>query len=400
MKLKKVEKDKRIKIAHLIARMGTGGAEEETYHTICGLDRNKYEIDLIVGEEFSKYYEKRLQEKMIHVIRIPQFFGSLHVYHDLILFIRFIFLFFKNKYIIVHTHATKAGIIGRISAKITGVPIIIQGLHGNALNAFSSRLPNRLILFLERMISHFTDSHISGSDLISQNYLDNKIGSPEKYYTVRSGMDLSNYLKKDKLKKDIEEIKKEFNINKDDFVLGNISRLEPSKGHNFLFKAAKILTERHKDKRIVLLVIGAGKEKLKLIKDIRKMGMQDNIVLTGFRKDILSLLSIMDLFVFTSLREGLPRVLVQAAAVGLPLIAFKVDGIPEIVRDGYNGFLIKPKNIAQLVDRIENYLKNPELIAVHACNSKNMVKGRWTIDGMVRETEKIYHKLLKENGIL
>jgi len=104
----------------------------------------------------------------------------------------------------------------------------------------------------------------------------------------------------------------------------------------------------------------------------------------------------MNLLVHTSSREGLPRVMVQAAAAGLPLIAFNVDGIPEIIKDGYNGFLVEPKNINQLVEKIKIYLNNPELIRTHGNNSKEMVKDRWTIDGMIKRTEEIYGQLIKE----
>ena len=88
--------------------------------------------------------------------------------------------------------------------------------------------------------------------------------------------------------------------------------------------------------------------------------------------------------------------MVQAAAAGLPMVAFNVDGIPEIIRDGYNGFLVEPKNINQLVEKIKIYLNKPKLLKMHGDNSKKVVKNRWTIEGMVKGTDKIYSKLIEE----
>ena len=387
---------KRVKLAHLIARMGTGGAEENTSYTIRGLDKAKYEIDLIVGDEFGNHYERIFQKEKIKVIQISRFIGNLNFWYDITLFINLIKIFYRNRYDIVHTHGTKAGIIGRIAAKITGVPIIIHGLHGSALDAFSSKWLNILFLYLERLAGSFTDAHISVSTILSQNYLKQKIGKAERYYTVRSGMELSNFFQDNE--PGIEAIRKEFSIGPDDFVIGNISRLELLKGHSLLLRAFKILREQEKDKsrRIILMIIGDGEEKDNIYQDIKKLGLEKSVILKGYRNDIPNILATIDLLVHTSFREGLPRVLVQAAATGIPMVAFNVDGIPEIIRDGYNGFLVEPKNINQLVEKITIYLRKPELLKMHGDNSKKVVKNRWTIEGVVKGTDKIYSKLIEE----
>ncbi len=387
---------KRVKLAHLIARMGTGGAEENTSYTIRGLDKAKYEIDLIVGDEFGSHYKRIFQKEKIKVIQISRFIGNLNFWYDISLFINLIKIFYKNRYDIVHTHGTKAGIIGRIAARITRVPIIIHGLHGSALDAFSSKWLNILFLYLERLAGSFTDAHISVSTILSQNYLKQKISKPERYYTVRSGMELSSFSRNNE--PGIETKRKEFSIGTDDFVIGNISRLELLKGHSLLLKAFKILTEQEKDKsrRIILMIIGDGEEKENIYQDIKELGLEKSVILKGYRNDIPNILEIIDLLVHTSFREGLPRVMVQAAAAGVPMVAFNVDGIPEIIRDGYNGFLVELKNIKQLVEKITIYLRKPELLKLHGDNSKKVVKNRWTIEGMVKGTDKIYSKLIEE----
>lgn len=395
MEKKKLKETKqRIRMAHLIARMDTGGAEENTSYTILGMDKNKYEIDLIVGDEFGSQYEKIFNENKIKVIQIPGFIGNLHPLYDIRLFVQLITIFNKNKYDIIHTHGTKAGIIGRIVAKITGIPIIIHGLHGNALGAFSSSWMNAIFLYSERAISSFTDAHISVSNLLSENYLKQKIGKPEKYYTVRSGMDLSSFLVDRSCI--FKEKRRELSINNDDFVIVNISRLEPLKGHSLLLQAFKILFEQTKNRKLILLIVGEGIEKEKILQEIKKLRLESNVALMGYRNDIPEILALSDLLTHTSYREGLPRVMVQAATVGIPIVAFNVDGVPEILIDDFNGYLIEPGNIRQLADKISIYLNKPGLLKIHGENSKKAVKNRWTIEEMVKETESIYQTLINK----
>jgi len=107
-------------------------------------------------------------------------------------------------------------------------------------------------------------------------------------------------------------------------------------------------------------------------------------------------MAIMDIFVLTSLREGLPRVLVQAAAVGMPSIVFNVDGVPEIIKDNYNGFLIKVKDVEQLGNRIVKYMNNKELVLLHGRNGREFIENKWSLKGMVDRIDKIYQKLIME----
>ena len=193
-----------------------------------------------------------------------------------------------------------------------------------------------------------------------------------------------------------DELMKELEITSNSFIIGNIGRLEIAKGNKYLFEAIKKVTEQGKECHLKLLVIGEGEEKENLIKYAKKLGLEDNIIFTGYRKDIEELMAIMDIFVLSSLREGLPRVSVQAAAVGMPSVAFNVDGVPEIIKDGYTGFLVRPKNVNQLANKIIRYIDSRELIKLHGQNGRNFVNGKWSIENMVNKVDEIYQLLIKE----
>ena len=387
--------NRKIRIAHLITGIGSGGAGKNTLFTIEGLDKEKYYIDLVMGKELREDILKRIRNKRINFIQIQPFKSRYHFLCDTILLLKLIILFKKGHYDIVHTHATKPGILGRIAARIAGVPIIIHGLHVNALEVFDSKFINTVKIFLEKMISKFTDAYISVSEIVSQKYLEYGIGKKAKYFTVRSGMELNKFLnaKKDM---DIRQKRQEFGINGEDFVIGNVARLVPSKGHYFLFQAIKRILEIRKNQPVKLLMIGEGKDKEKLIKYAKESNLEKNVIFTGYREDVERLMALMDIFVLTSLREGLPRVLVQAAAVGMPSIAFNIDGIPEIIKDNHNGFLVEPRNVIQLADKISKYIDNKPLVLMHGRNGREFVKGKWSIEEMVKETEQIYDDLVEK----
>lgn len=386
---------RKIKVAHIIARMITGGADENTLFTIEGLNKEKYEIDLITGEEFDESILKRVNDENINIIQIKGLKWKLNFLHDPIVLLKLIKLLKKKRYDIVHTHTTKAGILGRIAAYISGVPVIVHGLHGSTFKAFDSGLLNWLLFFFERLTGGFTDAYISVSKVLSEKYIERGIGKKENYHTVYSGMKLSKfYHARDKI--NYKEKYEELGINAGEFLIGNVARLETRKGHKFLIDAFKNVVEERKDCPLKLLIIGEGNKRKNLESYVRELNLESKVVFSGYREDVEELMAMMDLFVLTSLREGLPRVLVQAAAVGMPSIAFNVDGVPEIVKDNHNGFLIRTKDVEQLANRIEKYIDNKELILLHGRNGRELVKGKWSIEDMVGKIDEIYQDLVQE----
>jgi len=386
---------RKIKVAHIIARMITGGADENTLFTMEGLDKNKYDIDLITGEEFDEGILNKVKNNHFDIIQVKGLKWKLNFLYDPIVLIKLIKLMRKNRYDIVHTHTTKAGILGRVAARIAGVPVIVHGLHGSTFEAFDSRLLNWLLFLFERFTGRFTDAYISVSGVLSEKYVERGIGKKENYHTVYSGMELETfYAAREKI--DCRKKQKELGIGVEDFVIGNVARLETRKGHKFLIDAFKNVVGEQKDNHVKLLIIGEGNKREYLESYVHELNLGDKVIFTGYREDVEELMAMMDIFVLTSLREGLPRVLVQAAAVGMPSIAFNVDGVPEIIRDDYNGFLVRVGDVEQLAKRIIQYIDHKELLVLHGKNGRELIKGKWSIEDMVEKIDKIYQKLARE----
>ena len=384
---------RKIKVAHIIARMITGGADENTLFTIQGLDKDRYEVDLIMGEEFDESIFDKVKNNNFNIIQIKGLKWKLNFLYDPIVLIKLIKMMRKNHYDIVHTHTTKAGILGRIAARIAGVPVIVHGLHGSTFEAFDSGLLNWLLFLFERLTGRFTDAYISVSRVLSEKYIERGIGKKENYHTVYSGMELEVFYGA-RGKIDCRKKQKELGIDSGDFVIGNVARLETRKGHKFLIDAFKKVIKERKGCPLKLLIIGEGNKRENLESYVKEANLEKKVIFTGYRKDVEELMAIMDIFVLTSLREGLPRVLVQAAAVGMPLIAFNVDGVPEIIRDNHNGFLVRARDVGQLANRIEKYIDKKELVLLHGQKGREFIKDKWFIEDMVDKIDKIYQSLI------
>ena len=375
--------------------MITGGADENTLFTVQGLDKDKYEVDLIMGEEFDKSILSKVKNNNFNIIQIKGLKWKLNFLYDPIVLIKLIKMMRKNRYDIVHTHTTKAGILGRIAARIAGVPVIVHGLHGSTFEAFVSGLLNRLLFLFERFTGRFTDAYISVSGVLSEKYIERGIGKKENYHTIYSGMELETFYGA-RGKINCRKKQRELGIGLEDFVIGNVARLETRKGHKLLIDAFEKVIKERKGCPLKLLIVGEGEERGNLENYVKEANLEKKVIFTGYREDVEELMALMDIFVLTSLREGLPRVLVQAAAVGMPSVAFNVDGVPEIIKDNYNGFLVKVKDVEQLENRIVKYMNNKELVLLHGRNGREFIENKWSIKGMVDRIDKIYQKLITE----
>jgi len=387
--------NRKIKVAHIIARMITGGADENTLFTIEGLDKDKYDIDLITGEEINKNLLNKEENHFFNIIQVKGLKWKLNFLHDPLVLLKLIRIFNKNEYDIVHTHTTKAGILGRIAAYISGVPVIIHGLHGSTFEAFNSKLLNGFLFFFEKITAKFTDAYISVSKMLSETYIEKGIGNKNNHYTIYSGMDLTKFYHA-REQTNNKEIFEDLGIDTGGFIIGNVARLETRKGHRFLIDTFQKILEQRKNRKLKLLIVGEGNKRNELENYVRELKLIDKVIFTGYREDVENLMAIMDIFVLTSLREGLPRVLVQAAAVGMPSIAFNVDGVPEIIKENYNGFLVEPRNVERLADRIKKYIDDKELILLHGKKGRKFIGNKWSIGNMVDRVDKIYQGLIKK----
>jgi glycosyltransferase involved in cell wall biosynthesis len=382
----------KVVVLHVITRLIGGGADENTVYTLQGITAKDGDFQCLLagGIQSDLTMLKKLNGKLPFII-VPNLHRNICLLDDWLALCSLIRLCRKTQCDILHTHTAKAGILGRIAGKIAGVPVIVHTLHGSTFHPFVRGPARFLYHHLEKLTAHFCNRIISVSSVLSKTYVSQGVGKPEQYITIHSGMPLKKYLSVTSPKSKILE---SLGIRSDHKIVGTICQLEARKGVSFFLAMAKAVAENMPGCKFI--VVGKGEQRQELEALTEKLGLENEVIFTGYRDDVPDLLSIFDVFVLTSLWEGLPRVLVQAAAAGKPVVAFNVDGVPEIVKDAYNGYLVKPKDLQRLVDRVVYLLKNPDAARDMGTKGREIVGRQWTIDAMVSQTRSVYRSLLEQ----
>jgi glycosyltransferase involved in cell wall biosynthesis len=309
---------------------------------------------------------------------------KINPFYDSISLFKLYFFFRKNKFDIVHTHSTQAGIYGRIAAWLAGVPIIIHTIHGSPFSETRNFLINHSTLILEKFCAKISTKIISNADILTQEYTVRGIGTKKKYITIYSGIDL----KKFENPIPIQKIRNASNFN-----IALISRVTEGKGHIEAYQAMKLLD----NEGIHLFIVGDGD----MYEEYKKLYKNKNITYLGYRNDIANIIASCDLIILPSYREGTPRSITEAMASGKPVIATNIAGIPEQIIDGKNGILIPIKNSKILVEKIILLKNNPDLCAKLGAEGKKM-SVKFSLENMQVNIEKlyfeIYTKLFKINN--
>lgn len=383
----------KVRVLHIITRMIVGGAQENTLLSVEGLDRLPgYEVTLCSGVDHGPEGEllSRAQQTS-RVIVIPEMCRSLDPRADAMALWKLYRLIKKGRYHIVHTHSSKAGVLGRIAARLAGVPIVVHTLHSLVFHDYQPWLVNRLWWAVKKACAPLTDHFISVSEIISRKAIAAGIAAAEHFTTVYSGMELDWFLRANL---DGAAVRRELGIPSDALVVGKIARLFRLKGHDELLDAAPEIVRQHPNVRFLLVGDGLLQEHLR--NRARRQGILDNFVFAGLipRERIPEMLAAMDLVVHTSLREGLARVLPQALAMGKPCVSFDIDGAPEVVIPGQTGYLVRPADAAGLADAIARLLADPLLRKRLGEAGRQRVDPDFRAETMVQRIAKVYEMLL------
>ena len=382
----------KIRVLHIITRFIRGGADENTRYTAEALDPKYYWVNLLAGGESDFSYLDEIG-KEVSVLVIPELKRNIDPVNDLIAFVKIFKLIKSRKYHLVHTHTAKGGFIGRMAAALAGTPIIVHTLHGVTFHDFMSPLRKHLYILLERLAALVTDLFITVGDDLKTRYISRNIGSSEKYVTIRSGIDLKEFWEARELPNDFIAVEKEkLGIPHSDVVVGTISRLEPRKGHIYLLRAASRIVSKFPN--IKFVIIGDGYYKTFLEEEVKNLNLTEHIIFLGHRKDVPKLIALMDIVTLTSLWEGLPRALVQAAAVGKPIVTFDIEGAREVVEEGVNGFIVPPQNIDLLTEKLLFLATNLPIAQTMGLQGRKRVNNCWDVETMVQRTLEVYEELI------
>ncbi|MCK4646185.1 MAG: glycosyltransferase family 4 protein [Candidatus Aminicenantes bacterium] len=337
---------------------------------------------------------KRLESEDIDFIQCPALVRKINIIKDFKAFFDIWKLIKKNKPLIVHTHSSKAGLLGRLAAKFAGIPIIVHTPHGHVFFGYFGPLKTKIFIILEKLASRITDKIVALTNREKEDHLRLRIANDDKFIIIHSGIDLKKF--KELSFNEKQNLKRDLGIPENILIIGTAGRLEPVKGPEFLIEAAKYIILKYPNTHF--LFSGDGHLKQNLEERASELGIEKNIIFLNWRDDVAKIISIYDVFVLPSLNEGMGRVLVEAMALGKPIVASNIGGIPDLVSHGKNGFLVPPKDPRELANCIQILIEDEEKKAKMGKAGKEIVEN-FTKEKMVEKIAELYKELMIQKNI-
>jgi len=391
-----------IRVIHVITKLELGGAQENTLYTLAHLERTRFSGLLVTHPEGilvadalrADGYEKRFVPALVREISPGRDATALaalvRVFRREVRRVRGLSGTCPPP-VIVHTHSSKAGILGRAAARIAGVPVVIHTVHGYGFHPRQRPAVRRFYIALERLAARWTTHVIA----VAQSDLDEGVElgiiARERASLIRSGIDIACYA--------AQGIDREATVRALGFdptrpLVGMVACLKPQKNPEDFVRAAALVAGSIPAAQFLLA--GDGVLRPAVEEAVRRSGLGDRFRLLGWRRDVAAIIPCLDVLVLTSLWEGLPRVFPQAMAAGRPVVAYRVDGAPEAVTEGVTGYLVEPGDYPAAAARIVELLEDPALARRLGAAGRERV-GEFDADTMVRRQEALYERLLAED---
>lgn len=380
---------KKIHILYVITQLELGGAQKQLLSLIRHLDRDRYELYLFTARE-GLLMDEALSIGGLTVHRSKHLKRPIDLPEDLLAVIEMVRFIKKNKIDIVHTHSSKAGILGRWAGTLAGVKTIMHTVHGWSFNDFQRPFLRGFYAGLERLNAKFTDTIIVVSDHDKQKGLDHKIGEGDKYSLVRYGIDRAQFGIRD------PSLRKELGIGESAVVIGTIACFKPQKATEDFVQLAYLTSQVLPSARF--LVVGDGLLREKIEKLIAKFNLNGRVILAGWRKDIPRVLQAMDIFVLTSLWEGLPIAVLEAMASQVPVVATQTGGISEVITEGETGFLVPCHQMPSMLEKINVLLRDASLKNRILQNAGQRLDEKFDTKTMVKAYEDLYQERIAVKG--
>jgi len=387
-----------VKVAHVITRLIIGGAQENTIFTAEGLRKSYgYDVTLITGPPLGP--EGSLLEgawrKTVKCVLLPRMRRAVNPFRDALAFGQLYLVFRREKYDIVHTHSSKAGILGRLAAWLAGVKVIVHTIHGLPFHPYQSGFSNGIYTFLERLAARVSSKIVCVADAMAEQAAAAQVAPRSKFITIYSGMDLDAFLRSSVL---WEQARQNMGIAEEELVIGMIARLFPLKGHEYLFSAAEEIVRRFPKARFLLVGDGILREKFN--RTLERSGLAEKFIFAGLvpPEQIPEMISAMDILVHTSLREGLAKALPQAMACGKPVVSFDIDGAREVVKNGVTGYLVPPMDVQGLSSALCRLLSDASLRKRIGEGGRRLVDPAFRKEIMVAKINALYDALRHQKG--
>ncbi|TAJ08523.1 MAG: glycosyltransferase family 1 protein [Nitrospirae bacterium] len=376
-----------VAVAHLITKLELGGAQQNTLFTVAHLDRSRFRPILIAGEPGLLDREaSSLPGVAFH--RVPSLVRPIKPLTDLLALLKLTWLLARLKPTIVHTHSSKAGILGRLAAKLAGVPIILHSIHGFGFTPAHRPVAQRFLVALERLAARVTTGFIAVSEANRRQGMALGIFAGDRCTVIRSGIDRELF---QQTHVDRPAKRRELGLDPGRPVIGMVAPFKPQKAPLDFVRMAALVHGARSDAQFLL--IGDGELRSAIEAEIKQRGLAGVVHLAGWRRDIPEVMRCLDVLALTSRWEGLPRVYLEALACGVPVVGTRVDGATEAIQEGVNGYLVEPGDVRSLAERVLALLNHPEE-AARMGQAGRSLPAEFDIHEMVRQQEREYDRFL------
>lgn len=372
-------------IIHLVTRLLRAGSEENTLDTCRWQIANGHQVSLIHGADPDPYWEGRLPAGLTR-IEVPQIVHPVSPVQDLRAVLRLRQIYRDLEPDVIHTHQSKAGVLGRLAARAVPDAVVAHGIH---LVPFDGVRPAKRTLFLaaERLIARQTDVFIGVSEAVGRSYVSAGVTRRGRVHCVRSGMDIDRF-RRPEPPADWRALLGVESGNARPRVALMMAAFEPRKRHVDFLRAFARVAGTLPD--LKLLLAGAGPEEARVRAEVDALGLEHRVVFCGHRSDPEALFALADISVLTSAREGLPRVAVQSVAAGCPMVIQALPGIEKIVDHGRNGVIVGSDDMDGVVRQMVDLLGNESRLNQLRAGARATDVSAWELEALGARTTSLY----------
>lgn len=387
-----------VKVLRVIARLNMGGPALHVAYLTKGLASRGYETTLVAGslargEESMSFVAERLG---VEVRTVTQLHREISLFRDLVATWRLAELIRRERPDIVHTHTAKAGALGRMAAVLAGRPrpIVVHTFHGHVLRGYFGPLRTAAFRLVETVLARVTDALIAVGPQVRDDLVALGVAPREKFHVVRLGIELEE--RTDGGAEVRAEARKLLGIGDETFVVGWIGRMTGIKRTQDVLAAVKGLRNRGVD--AVLCMVGDGPDREHVEQRAHDLGIARHCLYLGYQDDVSRWYALFDAFLLPSANEGTPVTAIEALAARRPVVATRVGGLPDVVRDGEDGYLAEPGDVEALVDGLERLARDPELRSRMGEGARSRVLERYAVARLVDDVDRLYRSLLARRG--
>jgi glycosyltransferase involved in cell wall biosynthesis len=386
----------RTKILRVIARLNMGGPALHVAYLTAGLRERGYDTTLVAGSlargEDSMAFVADARD--VQIVRIDELGREISPLRDLVATVRLARLIRRERPDILHTHTAKAGTVGRVAALLAGrrgPRIVVHTFHGHVLRGYFGPLRSRLFRLLERWLASRTTALIAVSPQVRDDLVALGVAPPERFVVIRLGIELDERVAPEQNGR--AESRRYLGIGPDRFAVGWIGRMTAVKRTDDVLVAFKRLRDEGID--AVLCMVGDGPDRPDLERRAHELGIVRDTLFLGYQEDVAPFYAAFDALVLPSSNEGTPVSAIEALAAGRPVVATRVGGVPDVVEEGDDGFLVEPGATDDLADRLAQLARDPELRERMGRAGRERVLPRYAVERLVDDVDRLYRSLLR-----